>query len=429
MTTGWSTTARWSGVTRGDFIGLLRHDARDVDRQNGREVSHSNTFIDPQHTARNVTLVNDGTGKLVPMTRVEEAIDFLEKKIDSARNVRQVKDKKTGEIREVPVAVRRDANVAVEFILKLDPRYTRDPQLSDEAYDALTREQRAALPVDVAHLSEAQVADVRTKLHAMAEVVIERMGAENVVFLTEHWDESVPHIQMAVVPMTPDGKLSQKQVLGGTDKSAAQANYVEIHDRMRRRLRDIGYNATFDRVSAGKKNQSQAEYKASQDRIRQEKTALRELDQRENELRAREADIDEEMAKLPAIRRKSREEGFREGKAQGEAEGLVAAQEAAAKLEAQARAKLEATARLLAQTTNEGLPPAMDAFLDERDGAGRRAWVAFSSKLRENPALRKEKLSAAKAAKNERINATKTRMQRLAATLPQEPPRAPEREK
>lgn len=344
----WSTSYRWSGVQRSNVVGLLRHDARDVDRQNGVEVAHSNALIDSSLTAMNESWVNDGAGRLVPMKKVEQAVAFLDRKIASARNSRTVKDKKTGQTREVPVAVRKDASVAVEFVLMLDPRYTRRHHISEEEYDALTVQQRAELPPDVSKLTPEQIADVREKLQAMIDEVTERMGADNVMAVTWHWDESTPHVQMLAVPMTEKGELSKKKVLGEASMSAAQAKYAAMHDAMRTRLRGVGYEATFERVDSGRPNQPLAAYKASKDRARQEMADLlaaerkashakeleervvkdhekldewdaalldrrHELDEEAERLRDRQRDLETREAELPTLRRRLEEEGRRDG--------------------------------------------------------------------------------------------------------------------
>ncbi|MFS2347409.1 MobV family relaxase, partial [Bacteroides xylanisolvens] len=45
--------------------------------------------------------------------------------------------------------------------------------------------------------------------------VSERFGGRNVVDFTLHMDERTPHIHCVVVPLTVDGRLSAKEVMGG----------------------------------------------------------------------------------------------------------------------------------------------------------------------------------------------------------------------
>lgn len=323
--TEWSTSYRWAGVTRDNFVGLLRHDARDVDKQNGQEVAHSNSQIRPAYTELNVSLVNDGAGNLVPMKRVEEAIAFLDNCIAGSRNTRQVKDRKTGECRTIPVAIRKDAAVAVEFVLMLDPRYTRDPRISDLEYDGMTPAQHAALAPDVAHMTADQIADVKAKLGAMVAEVVEVIGAHNVIAVTEQWDESHPHVQMLVVPRTSDGQISKKQVLGAPTLGEAQSKYSAMHDSMRKRLRTVGYEATFERVDSGRHHQPLKDFKESKDRKRREKAAIEAVERdaerltgERHDLKTERAALAQRMAEVPTLRLKAQRDGYDEGRARAE---------------------------------------------------------------------------------------------------------------
>ncbi|WP_159449503.1 plasmid recombination protein [Okibacterium fritillariae] len=313
-------------------------------------------MIDAAYTAHNRTLVNDGTGALVPMQRVEEAVAFLDTRIAQTQNTRKITDKHSGEVREVPVAIRKDASVAVEFVLMLDPRYTRDPGISDLSYDAMSPEERAVLPPDVAHMTPEAIADVREKLHAMVAEVSELMGSDNVVFVAEHWDESHPHVQMAVVPVTADGKLSKKQVLGERTMAAAQAKYAAMHDSMRERLRSFGYEATSERVDAGRPHQPTADFKASKDRTRREKASLavakRDADklwEERQHVKAQREALVREKDELPQLRSKARSAGYAEGRELAERdiqEALLAAQQVYRDAAAERDAAVAYTARL-----------------------------------------------------------------------------------
>lgn len=69
--------------------GLLRHDARDVERGLGIEVAHTNTMIDPTITAMNVSEIYDpDTGDMKPMRSVDDALDVL----DQARRITELSD-------------------------------------------------------------------------------------------------------------------------------------------------------------------------------------------------------------------------------------------------------------------------------------------------------------------------------------------------
>lgn len=254
---GWTTSYRWAGVTRGNIGGLVRHDCRDVDLANGVEVEHSNEDIDASMTHLNETKVNDGSGRLIDCTSSQQWIAFLDRRISETQNTRTLKD---GTI--VPVAVRKDASVAVEFVLQLDPEFT------GESVDASPEKQ----------------AEVNRLLDVMIDEVVEQMGAENVIGYSKHWDEGHPHVQLMAVPVTDDGQLSMKQKLGAPTKTAAQAKYSALHDSMRERLRGAGYDATDERVDAGKRHLGLAEFKKQRDREEELELLELKLESKQNQL-------------------------------------------------------------------------------------------------------------------------------------------------
>ena len=321
----YTTSYRWAGVTRADVKGLLRHDARDVEKQNGTEVAHSNTNIDARFTAMNTTLVNDGAGNMVPMRRVQDALDFLDARLAETQNKRVRKDGT-----EVPVALRKDAAAVVEFVLMLDPKFTRDSSMTDDEYDALTRAEYKALSPDVVSMTPESIAQTRRLLGVMRDEVLHQMGVENTVFITEHWDEAHPHIQMACIPVTEDNQVSMKRKLAAPTKALSRARYVQLHDSMRGRLSEAGYDATPDRVSAGKRHLPLNDYKRQRDRERLTHEALQWVEDERSLLIERAAGLSSREAALsdrevaweadePNRRRAARLKGELEGRKAGEA--------------------------------------------------------------------------------------------------------------
>jgi len=58
--------------------------------------------------------------------------------------------------------------------------------------------------------------------------MIKEFGADNIVRCTLHMDEKTPHLHCVTVPLTQDGRLSAKEVLGGRkEMSARQDRYAE----------------------------------------------------------------------------------------------------------------------------------------------------------------------------------------------------------
>lgn len=269
-----TTSYTWKGFPRSEAKRLLRHDARDVEAEQGNEAVHSNKLIRPEWTARNVTLMNDGAGNLVPMTSVDDALSYLDRRLGELQNTRTLKD---GTI--VKVAHRKDTNALVGFILQLDPRFTRDKPMSDEEYDALSDAEYAALPPDIATMTADEIADTEKYLGVMLDEVIERMGVENIVSVTTHWDQSHPHIQVLAVPEA-DRQLSYTKRFGGGSKLAAKKLYVEAHDKMWQRLQAAGYNATMERL-ARCPHEPLADFKARRSAVRDLKAREREADNRD----------------------------------------------------------------------------------------------------------------------------------------------------
>ena len=268
---GHTTSYRWAGVTRANVGGLVRHNARDVDLMNGVEVTHSNDDINPAMTQHNETMVNNGSGKLIPCTNSKQWMAFLDKRISEAQNIRTLKD---GSV--VPVAVRKDASVAVEFVLQLDPDFTGATEdLTAEKFDEVNR-----------------------LLDVMVEEVVQQMGAENIIGYSKHWDEGHPHVQLMAVPVTEDGKLSMKQKLGAPTKAGAQAKYSKMHDSMRSTLRAAGYDATDERVDAGKRHLGLAEFKKQRDHEAEIESQARKNGFREKELDRYAGNLNDREVKL-----------------------------------------------------------------------------------------------------------------------------------
>lgn len=65
-------------------------------------------------------------------------------------------------------------------------------------------------------------------LVANRQFMHDRFGLQNTVRFSLHMDEHTPHLHMVVVPMTKDGRLSAKEVLGGPkEMKQLQSDYAE----------------------------------------------------------------------------------------------------------------------------------------------------------------------------------------------------------
>lgn len=68
------------------------------------------------------------------------------------------------------------------------------------------------------------------------EFLEKEYGKENMLYATVHMDESTPHMHYGVVPLTEDGRLSAKEVVG--NKKAL----TDLQDRYNQFMNDRGYN-------------------------------------------------------------------------------------------------------------------------------------------------------------------------------------------
>lgn len=134
-------------------------------RHNQREnKNYSNQDIDKSRSMLNYDLVN-------------------ERKI----NYRNVIDNMIAERRKSTKALRKDAIVSVECMITSDKEF-----FERIGYDETKRYFRTAL-----------------------EFMKQEFGEENIVYATVHLDEKTPHMHANFVPLTKDGRLSAKDIVGG----------------------------------------------------------------------------------------------------------------------------------------------------------------------------------------------------------------------
>ncbi|WP_310656552.1 MobV family relaxase, partial [Staphylococcus aureus] len=164
-----------SGV---NTTGIQKH----VQRENN---NYSNEDIQQELTQENYDLVN------------KEPINFndeIEKKIEERYTVNR--------------AIRKDAVKHIDGIVTTDKNY----------FDDLTLEQ------------------TRDYFNDSLDFIKDEYGEENILYATVHMDEATPHMHFGVVPITDDGRLSAKQMLG--NKKAFTDFQNRYNDHMNRR----GYN-------------------------------------------------------------------------------------------------------------------------------------------------------------------------------------------
>lgn len=88
-------------------------------------------------------------------------------------------------------------------------------------------------------------------IKANAEFMIDEVGEENIVRFTLHMDEKTPHIHCVFVPLTEDGRLSAKEVMG---------NRVRFFDRQKRYALKMSPFGLERGISSKRKHTTTEEY-------------------------------------------------------------------------------------------------------------------------------------------------------------------------
>lgn len=311
-------------VQRGGVGGYLHHTARDVDKEQGCEVRHSNQDIDAARTMDNVTLVADGAGGWKQCEDVSEIEAALDARLSCVKK-----------------PLRKDAVVLRPLVMQLDPAWYAAHQSDDE------REQAA---------------------NDMLEWAADTFGAENLIAVSLHNDENAPHLHIALCPVTEDGRLSQKDWFSGP------AALRKMHQDLRQWMTDAGYEIEMQNRKPGKyaKRMSVEEYKDYQDlqtearRIDTQQGQLsrwaERLHEEQDELRKEQAEVLKQRMDIEARERavEGRERLLRKQEAKLSAEARKAAEEAveaviAGRVKTGGRSRREAAQEAAAAATLEAL--------------------------------------------------------------------------
>lgn len=89
----------------------------------------------------------------------------------------------------------------------------------------------------------------------------QEFGEENIKSFIVHLDELNPHIHCMIVPITPDGRLSAKDMFGGKDINAARQRMKQLHDHLAEINRKWGLNRGDSMVETGAKHRSLENYR------------------------------------------------------------------------------------------------------------------------------------------------------------------------
>lgn len=90
--------------------------------------------------------------------------------------------------------------------------------------------------------------------------VCREFGEENVASFIVHLDETGPHAHCVFVPLTADGRLCAKEVLGGKNKMEARQHMRDLHTRLAEVNSKYGLDRGDDIRETGARHRSTAEY-------------------------------------------------------------------------------------------------------------------------------------------------------------------------
>ena len=335
---------------------FVRHIARDVDLGAGFQFAHANKNIIPGRTALNFTRVNDGAGAFRTLRSVGGKAPSNE--LEGYLNTRLAVVKKP---------LRKDAVVMRGVILQLDPKWFDDNN-ADWRENGLNKE-------------------AVTHLGASLDWACEEFGQKNIVGFSVHLDEYSPQLQVMFTPVTPDGRLSQKDFFKGP------ADFRRQHKELREYMEAAGYDVELRVTERSREHLSSSEFQAKADRLRNAaedveddkatyETLLVSLTNRETNLDGREAGVVARELKLAAVlEATSKASAAAESSQRSARVAQVAARRTLDEAERE-REQLRATnARL------EQIPPDIDRWLDKVKFAGKPArqyYDADAAKARAN---------------------------------------------
>lgn len=242
-------------LKRGNAGGLSNHIARELS-----DGKHSNPNIDSERTHLNKTFVLDeSSGKHKPCEDTSEisgAVDCL--------------------LKQVKKPLRKDAVVMRPLILQLDPEWYKEHTDPEEQ---------------------------RKSFNDMLRWTNKTFGMERVAYYSLHMDEGAPHLHIGLVPVTADGRLSQK------DFFANPTALRKMHEDLRNYMTARGYDIKLDNKKEKKYvqrlneadyralKQEQAEAKANLEKSEKSAKRAREMEyeaySEKLELEKRERELDE----------------------------------------------------------------------------------------------------------------------------------------
>jgi len=278
-----------------------RHLGRGPDLAAGFAFGHGNPNIDLGRSKMNITFVNDGSGgfRVPVVTKDPKGMN----RPPSA----EFADYRETRLRQVKKPLRKDAVIMRGIMLQLDPRW----------FDAHCPAWRTDGLID----------EAQRFVYAQLEWACKEFGQQNIVCGSIDLDETSPHLQLSVVPVTDDGRLSQKDFFRGPEHLRKQRK--ELCDA----LEAAGYDPQRTTTARSTERTSSADYARTADKaratlavaqrdseklweerqeVRAEKTKLTEAAKSLSDDRE---EVDAQLKEVPRLRRKAKQDAMGEARA------------------------------------------------------------------------------------------------------------------
>jgi len=339
-----------------------RHLGRAPDLAAGFVFGHRNPNIDLARVAMNISFVNDGNGgfRVPVMTKDPKGND----RPPSA----EFADYRATRLAQVKKPLRKDAVIMRGVMLQLDPKWF-DAHCPNWRVDGLNDE-------------------AQRFMYAQLEWACQEFGQQNIVGGSLDLDETSPHLQLSVIPVTLDGRLSQKDFFQGPKHFMKQRK--ELCDA----LEAAGYDPQRTVTARSTERTSSAEYARTADKTRATLAVAqrdgKKLWEERQEVRAEKAtlieaaksladdkqDVVAQLEEVPRLRRKAKQDAAAEARSEARQEltdERVAAREAVRRAEVAEGAHRAAERDLLAlrehiqqQLDDNPSPPARPTYDDMR---------------------------------------------------------------
>jgi len=205
-------------IKKGDVKGYFNHVFRkEKEQARGQKMNHGNPDIDSTMTDQNMTFYtsNDGYGRTPDERFNNRLADYNHRKKD-------------GSMRKL----REDAVLLRGLIL----------QPSADLFENKSLEEKKKMMKEFAH-------------DAMPFIFKSFGGTKNIIGTSVHFDETNPHLHTAFMPMTDDGKLSQKHFFTGP------AQLRQFHKDFRKHMNDKGWSFDEENKNEDTKHYEQNDYK------------------------------------------------------------------------------------------------------------------------------------------------------------------------